>query len=73
MARSWGSMADFIEDMRTLRSAGYTTKKDYADRLGVTLACFDQRMVRARKRGLLPPAHIGGYVFDPFGDFYGKV
>lgn len=69
MARDWCSMSDFLEDMEVLRYSGYTNKQDYCDRLGISMHCFEQRITRARSRGLLPKPKIGGrYPFDPFGD-----
>ena len=71
MKRPYCKVADFVEDMYAIRSAGYQTKQDYCDRLGISMDCFEQRMVRARKRGLLPPAKIGSNIFDPFGEYHG--
>ena len=68
MTRPHGKLKDFVEDMMTLRSAGYTKKQDYVDRLGISMHCFEQRMNRARKRGWLPPAKLGGNTFNPYGD-----
>lgn len=67
MTRPYGKLKDFVEDLYALRSAGYVYKRDYAQRLNISEACFERRMIRARQQGLLPSAQQT-QIFDPFGE-----
>jgi hypothetical protein len=68
MTRPYGKLKEFVDDLYALRSAGYTHKADYAQRLGLTESCFSQRISRARRQGLLLPGQCRSRVFDLFGD-----
>lgn len=66
--RPYCRLKDFVEDLYALRSEGYTTKQNYIDRLQISAACFDRRLVRARKAGLLPQAQRRSRTFNLFGE-----
>jgi hypothetical protein len=60
----------FTEDLLELaRTHGYTSKEDYAQRMGLSIVAFNQRVCRARARGLLAkPGRTGCAEFRPLGN-----